>query len=57
LIVVLLIVAARGHDHETRSLKGKEWRREGELTFQLGDDLVTRSAGELAFTPCGAPHT
>src|SRR5215813_2715302 len=30
---------------------------EGELTFQLGDDLVTRRAGELAFAARGAPHT
>jgi quercetin dioxygenase-like cupin family protein len=30
---------------------------EGELTFQLGDDLFTRSAGELAFAPRGVAHT
>ena len=30
---------------------------EGEVTFQLGDDLVTRRAGELAFAPRGVPHT
>jgi quercetin dioxygenase-like cupin family protein len=30
---------------------------EGELTFQLGDELLTRSAGELAFAPRGIPHT
>jgi quercetin dioxygenase-like cupin family protein len=30
---------------------------EGELTFQLGDDLFTRSAGELAFAPRGIAHT
>jgi quercetin dioxygenase-like cupin family protein len=30
---------------------------EGELTFQLGDELVTRRAGELAFAPRGVPHT
>jgi quercetin dioxygenase-like cupin family protein len=30
---------------------------EGELTFQLGDDLSTRGAGELAFAPGGVPHT
>jgi quercetin dioxygenase-like cupin family protein len=30
---------------------------EGELTFQLGDDVFTRSAGELAFAPRGVPHT
>jgi quercetin dioxygenase-like cupin family protein len=30
---------------------------EGELTFQLGDDLFTRSAAEVAFAPRGVPHT
>src|SRR5262249_8633314 len=30
---------------------------EGELTFRLGDDLVDRRAGELAFAPRGAAHT
>jgi quercetin dioxygenase-like cupin family protein len=29
----------------------------GEVTFQLGDDLVTRRAGEIAFAPRGVPHT
>jgi mannose-6-phosphate isomerase-like protein (cupin superfamily) len=30
---------------------------EGELTFQLGDERMTRRAGELAFVPGGAHHT
>jgi quercetin dioxygenase-like cupin family protein len=30
---------------------------EGELTFQLGEDIFTRSAGELAFAPRGVAHT
>jgi quercetin dioxygenase-like cupin family protein len=30
---------------------------EGELTFQLDEELVTRRAGELAFAPRGVPHT
>jgi quercetin dioxygenase-like cupin family protein len=30
---------------------------EGELTFQLGDELFTRGAGELAFAPRGVRHT
>jgi quercetin dioxygenase-like cupin family protein len=30
---------------------------EGELTFQLGGDLVTVGAGEMAFAPGGEPHT
>lgn len=30
---------------------------EGELTFQLGDDVFTRHAGELTFAPRGASHT
>jgi quercetin dioxygenase-like cupin family protein len=30
---------------------------EGELTFQLDDELVTRRAGEVAIAPRGVPHT
>jgi quercetin dioxygenase-like cupin family protein len=30
---------------------------EGELTFQLGDEVFTRGAGELAFAPRNVPHT
>jgi len=30
---------------------------EGELTFQLGDALVSRGPGELVFAPRGADHT
>src|SRR5215208_192918 len=30
---------------------------EGELTFQLGDELSSRKAGEIAFAPRGVPHT
>ena len=30
---------------------------DGELTFQLGDEVFTRRAGELAFAPGGVPHT
>jgi quercetin dioxygenase-like cupin family protein len=30
---------------------------EGELTFQLRDEVFTRRAGELAFAPRGVPHT
>lgn len=30
---------------------------EGELTFQLGDDLFTRRAGEIALAPRGVSHT
>src|ERR687892_325596 len=30
---------------------------EGELTFQLEDELFTRKASELAFAPRGVPHT
>ena len=33
------------------------WVLEGELTFQLGDEIVTRRAGELAFAPRGVHHT
>jgi len=30
---------------------------EGELTFQLDDEVFTRTAGELAFAPRNVPHT
>ena len=30
---------------------------EGELVFQVGDDLVTARAGDLAFAPRNVPHT
>ena len=30
---------------------------EGELRFQVGDDLLTAGPGELAFAPGGTPHT
>ncbi len=30
---------------------------EGELTFQLREDVFTRRAGELAFAPRGVAHT
>jgi quercetin dioxygenase-like cupin family protein len=30
---------------------------EGELTFQLGHELFSAKAGELAFAPRGVPHT
>jgi quercetin dioxygenase-like cupin family protein len=30
---------------------------DGELTFQLGDEVITRRAGELAFAPRGVHHT
>jgi quercetin dioxygenase-like cupin family protein len=30
---------------------------DGELSFQLGDELSTAGPGELAFAPRGVPHT
>jgi mannose-6-phosphate isomerase-like protein (cupin superfamily) len=30
---------------------------EGELTFQVEDEVITRRAGELAFAPRGVAHT
>ena len=29
----------------------------GELTFQVGDDIATKHAGEIAFAAGGVPHT
>ena len=30
---------------------------EGELVFQVGDEVVTKRAGDFAFAPRGVPHT
>ena len=30
---------------------------EGELTFQVEQDIITKRSGELAFVPRGVPHT
>jgi len=30
---------------------------EGEMTFQVGDEVVTAAAGSFAFAPLGVPHT
>jgi quercetin dioxygenase-like cupin family protein len=30
---------------------------EGEVTFQLGEELIARRAGEIAVAPRGVPHT
>jgi len=30
---------------------------EGELVFQVGDELITVRRGEIAFAPRGVPHT
>jgi len=30
---------------------------EGELVFQLGDEVVTKRAGDFVFAPRGVPHT
>lgn len=34
-----------------------EFVLDGELTFQLGDELFTRTRGEIAFAPRKHPHT
>jgi quercetin dioxygenase-like cupin family protein len=44
----------RLHHHDFDELF---WVLEGELTFQLGDEVFTRRAGELAFAPRGVHHT
>ena len=44
----------RLHHHDFDELF---WVLEGELTFQLGDELLTRRAGGLAFAPRGVHHT
>ena len=44
----------RLHHHDFDELF---WVLDGELTFQLGDELLTCRAGELAFAPRGVHHT
>jgi mannose-6-phosphate isomerase-like protein (cupin superfamily) len=43
----------RLHHHDFDELF---WVLEGELTFQLGGEHLTRRAGELAFAPRGVHH-
>src|SRR5215208_4294494 len=42
------------HNH---AFDGTFYVIEGELTFQLRDELFSRKAGGIAFAPRGVPHT
>jgi mannose-6-phosphate isomerase-like protein (cupin superfamily) len=48
------VAGPRLHHHDFDELF---WVLDGELTFQLGDEVVTRRAGEIAFAPRGIHHT
>jgi quercetin dioxygenase-like cupin family protein len=48
---------ARGPHLHTHDFDEAFYMLEGELTFQVEDQLVTMRQGELAFAPRGVPHT
>jgi quercetin dioxygenase-like cupin family protein len=48
---------ARGPFLHTHEFAEAFYVSEGELVFQLRDELVTVGAGEVAFAPPGVPHT
>jgi len=48
---------AKGPPLHTHDFDEAFYVLEGELTFQLGDELSTAGAGELAFALRGVPHT
>lgn len=48
---------AKGPPLHTHDFDEAFYMLEGELTFQLGDELSTAGAGELAFALRGVPHT
>ncbi len=48
---------ARGPFLHTHDFDEAFYMLEGELTFQVEDELVTKRAGEIAFAPRNVPHT
>ena len=48
---------AKGPPLHTHDFDEAFYLLEGELTFQVGDELVEVRAGEVAFAPRGVPHT
>ena len=48
---------AKGPPLHTHAFDETFYVLEGELTFQLGDELHVATRGELAFAPGGLPHT
>ena len=52
-----LPVGAKGPPLHTHDFDEAFYVLDGELTFQLGDELITARQGELAFALRGVPHT
>jgi len=48
---------AKGPPLHTHAFDETFYALEGELVFQVGDGLITVTAGEVAFALGGAPHT
>jgi quercetin dioxygenase-like cupin family protein len=48
---------AKGPPLHTHDFDEAFYVLDGELTFQLGDELITARQGELAFALRGVPHT
>jgi quercetin dioxygenase-like cupin family protein len=48
---------AKGPHLHTHDFDEAFYILEGELTFQVEDQLITMGEGELAFAPRGVPHT
>jgi len=48
---------AKGPHLHTHDFDEAFYMLEGELVFQVDDELVTARAGDLAFAPRGVPHT
>jgi mannose-6-phosphate isomerase-like protein (cupin superfamily) len=52
-----MAAAAKGPPLHTHAFNETFYVLEGELTFQLGDELTLVGAGGVAFAPRGTPHT
>ena len=48
---------AKGPHLHTHDFDEAFYMLEGELTFQVEDQLITMGQGDLAFAPRGVPHT
>jgi quercetin dioxygenase-like cupin family protein len=48
---------AKGPPLHTHEFDEAFYILDGELTFQVGDELIVARVGELAFAPGGVPHT
>lgn len=52
-----MAAGAKGPPLHTHDFDEAFYVLDGELTFQLGDELITGGPGELAFALRGVPHT